>query len=86
MNEQITKQEFEALAIGFGKQDPTELEACVKEFFDKYLNRTEESDGGKIFNPVTISCCRALMTGPLNELLDKMAKLSGAESKVNYDD
>jgi len=26
------------------------------------------------------------MTGPLNELLDKMAKLSGAESKVNYDD
>jgi hypothetical protein len=85
MNEQITKEEFEALAIRFGKQDPTELEACVKEFFEKYLNRTEESDGGKIFHPITISCCRALMLQPLNELLDKMAKLSGAEPRPTYD-
>jgi 3'-phosphoadenosine 5'-phosphosulfate sulfotransferase (PAPS reductase)/FAD synthetase len=60
--------------------EQTELEVCVKEFFEKYLNRTEESDGGKMFNPITISCCRVMMTQPLNELLEKMRVLSGAKS------
>jgi len=59
--------------------EQTELEVCVKEFFEKYLNRTEESDGGKIFHPITISCCRALMLQPLDELLEKMRVLSGAK-------
>jgi len=63
----------------------TELEACVKEFFEKYLNRTEESDGGKMFNPIVVSCCRAMMTEPLNNLLARMAELSGAKPKEMYD-
>ena len=58
-----------------------ELRACVKEFFEGYLNRIEESDSGKEFNPITISCCRALMVEPLNNLLNRMAELSGAERK-----
>jgi len=58
-----------------------ELQGLVKEFFEKYLNRVEESDSGKEFNPITISCCRALMLEPLNNLLNKMAELSGAERK-----
>tara|TARA_R110000823_G_scaffold71687_1_gene165153 strand:- start:645 stop:860 length:216 start_codon:yes stop_codon:yes gene_type:complete len=58
-----------------------ELRACVKEFFEKYLNLVEESDSGKEFNPITISCCRALMLEPLNNLLNRMAELSGAERK-----
>jgi NTP pyrophosphatase (non-canonical NTP hydrolase) len=63
-----------------------ELRVCVKEFFDKYLNRTEESDGGKMFNPIVVSCSRALMTEPLNNLLARMAELSGAEPKENIYD
>ena len=83
--EQLTYEEFAALADAYGKKE-TELEACVKEFFEKYLNHTEESDGGKMFNPIVVSCCRALMTEPLNNLLAKMSELSGAAPKEkNYD-
>ncbi len=63
-----------------------ELRVCVKEFFEKYLNRTEESDGGKMFNPIVVSCCRAMMTEPLNNLLAKMSELSGAAPKENIYD
>ena len=55
-----------------------ELRVCVKEFFEKYLNRTEESSGGKMFNPIVVSCCRVMMQEPLNNLLARMAELSGA--------
>ena len=61
-----------------------ELRACVKEFFEGYLNIVEQTDNGKEFNPITISCCRALMLEPLNNLLNRMAELSGAERK-KYD-
>ena len=76
----------------FGKQPEiecpnctTNLEACVKEFFEKYLNRVEESDSGKMFHPICISCCRAAMLEPLDKLLDRMAELSGAERKIEYE-
>lgn len=62
-----------------------ELEECVKEFFEKYLDYTEESDSGRMFNPITIGCCRAHMLEPLNNLLDKMAQLSGAKGRKTYD-
>ena len=62
-----------------------ELRVCVKEFFEKYLNLTEESDGGKMFNPIVVSCCRVMMTEPLNNLLARMAELSGAKPKEIYD-
>jgi len=58
---------------------PDELKECVKEFFEKYLNRREESDGGRMFAPIYVSSCRVMMTKPLNELLEKMRVLSGAE-------
>jgi len=58
---------------------PDELKECVKEFFEKYLNRREESDGGRMFAPIYVSSCRAMMTGPLGELLEKMRVLSGAK-------
>ena len=58
-----------------------ELKDCVKEFFEKYLNRREESDSGKMFSPITVSCCRAMMLEPLNELMEKMRILSGAEKR-----
>ena len=54
------------------------LQQSVKMFFDKFLNRIEESDGGKLFHPIMISNCRVMTVAPLNNLLDEMAKLSGA--------
>jgi 3'-phosphoadenosine 5'-phosphosulfate sulfotransferase (PAPS reductase)/FAD synthetase len=57
------------------------LKECVREFFEVYLNRIEESDSGKPFNPISISCCRAMMLEPLNKLLDEMCTLSGAKQK-----
>ena len=78
MTDEELKQALEEL--NDAKAD-AELRMCVKEFFEKYLNRTEESDSGKMFNPVTVSCCRAMMTEPLSNLLDRMAELSGAERK-----
>jgi hypothetical protein len=99
--EQLTDEEFTALADAYGRKQAeedltlmreemqqeerdAELRVCVKEFFEKYLNRTEESDGGREFSPITVSCCRALMLEPLNKLLERMAELSGAAPKVTY--
>lgn len=55
-----------------------ELKLAVKELFEKYLNHTEESSSGRPFRPVQISCTRALMTEPLNDLIEKIRKLAGA--------
>jgi len=56
-----------------------ELRECVKELFEGFLNRREESDSGRMFAPVQVSCVRSLMVEPLGELLEKMRVLSGAE-------
>ena len=61
------------------------LEQLVKTFFDKYLNRIEESEGGRMFYPIYISNCRAATIVPLNNLLDEMSKLSGAHPRVEID-
>jgi hypothetical protein len=53
-----------------------ELKKIVKSFFDDYLDVQEESDSGKIFNPITISCCRVLKIEGLNEVINKMRELS----------
>jgi len=58
---------------------PDELKECVKVFFEQYLNRREESDSGRMFAPIYVSCCRSLMLQSLGELLEKMRVLSGAE-------
>ena len=52
------------------------LKECVKDFFANYLDVQEESDGGKMFHPIAISCCRAMKTAPLNALLEEMKTLS----------
>jgi len=36
------------------------------------LNYTEESDSGRTFNPVNISCVRVHMVQPLNEILKRL--------------
>jgi hypothetical protein len=71
-------------SIDISQERVDELKECVHEFFTKYLNHVEESDSGREFNPVTIGCCRALMLEPLNELLERMRVLSGAEPNPLY--
>lgn len=56
------------------------LKECVKEFFDSYLNYTEESDSGRLFHPISISCGRAMKLRPLEELLIEMQELSEAKT------
>jgi hypothetical protein len=84
LNDKETGQDIAILEKNIALMRDEELRVCVKEFFDKYLNRTEESDGGREFSPITVSCCRALMVEPLNKLLERMAELSGAAPKVTY--
>lgn len=57
--------------------DNERLKECVKEFFT-FLDYQEESDGGRMFHPITISCCRAMKTAPLNDLLKEMKALSNS--------
>jgi hypothetical protein len=59
--------------------DDEKLKEAVKEFFNKYLNKVEESDSGYLFHPIGVSCCRVLMLEPLGNLLETMRKLSGAD-------
>jgi hypothetical protein len=63
-----------------------ELQEVVKEFFNKFLNRVEDSDEGKPFNPVIVSCCRALMVQPLSDILERMRVLSGANPNPLYEE
>ena len=77
---------YEQLAAEMrNEEDALELQKLVKEFFEKYLNRVEESDEGREFSPIMLTCSRAHMLEPLHELLQKMAKLSGAKAKVTYE-
>lgn len=61
-----------------------QLRDCVKIFFEEYLNIREESDSGRIFSPITVSCCRAYKYEALNNLLERMRVLSGAQAPVDY--
>ena len=88
LNDAETEQDITILEKNIAlirEQRDIELRVCVKEFFEKYLNHAEESDSGKMFHPITVSCCRVMMTEPLNNLLARMAELSGAKPKESYD-
>lgn len=69
------------------ERNHSRLQHLVKTFFDTYLNRVEESEGGRLFFPIVISNCRAATIAPLNDLLDEMAELSGAKPRpeINND-
>jgi hypothetical protein len=59
--------------------EQTELQDLVKSFFEDYLNYQEESDSGRVFNPIHISCTRAMMIEPLARLLMRMKEFSGVK-------
>jgi hypothetical protein len=60
-------------------KEKLELQTLVKLFFEDYLDVQEESDSGRVFNPIHVSCTRAMMTEPLAKLLIRMRELSGAK-------
>ena len=51
-----------------------ELKTLTKRFF-QILDTKEESDSGKTFSPVFISCCRALLSEELKKILPRMKEL-----------
>jgi len=53
-----------------------ELQTLVKSFFEDYLDYQEESDSGRVFNPIHVSCTRVMMVEPLAKLLMRMRELS----------
>lgn len=53
-----------------------ELKERVNDLFTKYLDVQEESDSGRLFNPISISCCRAMKLKPLGELINRLRELS----------
>ena len=57
-----------------------ELQILVKSFFEDYLDVQEESDSGRVFNPIHISCVRAMKLEPLYKLLMRMRELSGVKN------
>ena len=58
-----------------------ELQILVKSFFEDYLDVQEESDSGRVFNPIHISCVRAMKLEPLYKLLMRMRELSGVKNE-----
>lgn len=49
-------------------------DVAVKALFD-LLDRTEESDSGRIFRPVQISCCRELVRLELEQVLQQLKNI-----------
>jgi hypothetical protein len=50
------------------------MSRLISEFF-RMLDTVEESESGREFHPVTISCCRSMMIEPLNAILKEMKEL-----------
>ena len=61
------------------KKQHDELKTLVKSFFEDYLDYQEESDSGRVFNPIHVSCTRVMMIEPLAKLLIRMRELSGVK-------
>jgi hypothetical protein len=57
-------------------REEEKLKGLVNDLFTKYLDVQEESDSGRMFHPISISCCRAMKLKPLGELLERLRELS----------
>jgi hypothetical protein len=80
--ESHVKQEYVRTILSIQSPDLSiksdELTACVKSFFEDYLNIRECSDAGYMWAPIAISCARAMKLEPLGILIERMRVLSGA--------
>lgn len=63
------------------RETSEELKAAVRSFFRDFLDVQEQSENGRVWHPISISCARVLKAEPLDKLLKKMKKLSGVEEE-----
>jgi hypothetical protein len=63
--------EFAVKRIDELKSKCDKYDVLVKALFE-LLDRTEESDEGRVFRPVQISCCRALDADKLEQVLKEL--------------
>jgi len=59
-----------------GSVRPSPLNKLVAEFFS-ILDEKEESDSGRVFNPVHISSCRVMKSARLTEMFKEMKEIIG---------
>lgn len=50
------------------EEELVSIKARLTEFFS-FLDATEESDSGRVFHPIAISCCRAMQLEPLGKCI-----------------
>lgn len=62
----MTNQKIENL-----QKENEHLKNLIRNFFE-FLDRTDESENGRVFHPVSIGCCRAAWMEPLDKLLKEM--------------
>jgi len=60
------------------------LSKLVTEFFE-ILDVVEESDSGREFHPVYISCCRVLTSKRLGEIFSEMKDIIGYKKRDKND-
>ena len=87
IGQEIENKESAIYATGYWKgieykKQHDELQTLVKSFFEDYLDYQEESDGGRVFNPIHVSCTRVMMIEPLAKLLMRMKELSGVSERA----
>jgi len=58
------------------EKEHKELKEAVSKLFSEFLDVVEESDSGREFHPIFISCCRSMKIKPLSTLLKKLRELS----------
>jgi hypothetical protein len=83
-NEQIAGEDTEALKLEQEAHPTTNanvmsdekhlerLQGMVRSLFVDYLDEWEESDSGRPFRPIHISCSRVMKTEPLGKLLEDL--------------
>lgn len=57
------------------EREHIELTSSVRAFFE-YLDRTETTDEGREFHPISFGCCRAMWVDRINAIMADMKRLS----------
>lgn len=58
------------------EKEHKELKEAVSELFSEFLDVVEETDSGREFRPIYVSCCRTIKLEPLHKLLKKLREKS----------
>lgn len=59
-----------------------QVRRLVRTLFTDYLDQVEESDSGREFRPISISCCRTGEVEPLTQLLKDLRVAVGLPAEA----